>query len=98
MNEDSPKKTVESSDIEESEPTVVKAKESAGTTAFTAFTDSLKLFGTPHMLLLSLCAMYTGFEYSFLSGVYSTGKVYLNTKCTVGFAKNRFQKRKRFRF
>jgi len=52
---------------------VVRPKEaSRAHIALTALTDSLKLFPTPQMLLLSLCSMYTGFEFSFLSGVYST--------------------------
>jgi hypothetical protein len=40
--------------------------------ATTALKDSLKLFITPNMLLLSLSSIYTGLEFSFLSGVYST--------------------------
>ncbi len=37
-----------------------------------ALKESLKLFMTGHMLLLSLSSIYSGLAYCFLSGVYST--------------------------
>jgi len=72
--EESPEKSEDASD-DETEKDVTERKlpkESVGATACTAFLNALKLFGTWHMLLLSLCSIYTGLEYSFLSGVYST--------------------------
>ncbi|KAL6262460.1 hypothetical protein P5V15_007545 [Pogonomyrmex californicus] len=41
-------------------------------TAWHAFTDALKLFVTPNMMLLSLTFIYTGLELTFYSGVYSS--------------------------
>lgn len=56
------------------EPTRKKPLEAA----WSAFTDAIKLFLTPNMLLLSFTFIYTGLELTFYSGVYSN---------SVGFTK-----------
>lgn len=56
------------------EPTRKKPLEAA----WCAFTDAIKLFLTPNMLLLSFTFVYTGLELTFYSGVYSS---------SVGFTK-----------
>lgn len=53
--------------------------------AWHAFTDAIRLFITPNMLLLSLTFIYTGLELTFYSGVYSN---------SVGFTKAMGEQRK----
>lgn len=55
--------------------------------AWHAFVDSIKLFLTKNMLLLSLTFIYTGLEQTFYSGVYSS---------SIGFVKALGDKRKSF--
>ncbi|XP_050466829.1 UNC93-like protein MFSD11 [Cataglyphis hispanica] len=63
------------------EPTRRKPLEAA----WCAFTDAIKLFLTPNMLLLSFTFVYTGLELTFYSGVYSN---------SIGFTKAMGENRK----
>ncbi|XP_059804614.1 UNC93-like protein MFSD11 [Hypanus sabinus] len=59
-------------EISDDEPETTLRTEGRSSQAVAAFKSAINIFFTKDMLLLSVCIAYTGFELTFLSGVYGT--------------------------